>query len=517
MILNLISSLKSLTKSESSRIENLLSKIQIKGALDGILIELMQQREGIVQVNDSRIRVLLPDGLKKGDKVLVDAEKNGGRLELKIIPKDQQVISTKTAGKEPPESSIQKYAKDQVYHIRIPEKVNLKEVMSNINRELANLKSSGFDTVAGKVEKFIDTQLIKIDDKTSTQELARNIESQMKNSGVFFEEKLRTLSDKPTNSAKPTDSTLLNSIKNDAKQDIYSALNELQALREKLPAKVLTNSSTEKLLANLTKLDSIVSKENPAELTARQLDALKSLVGVIITDIGQTITNAGASRPSDEAMLKVVSFLMTLTAPEVATSVLSRGSETDILNIIKLVESSLSRTTAGSDAKTPPTLKELSDALASLKGSLLAEKSDAKYLPVDQTKSTPEKEALNLKSLKNGIKTLVADIAKESQEAQTRSQATRSVEALVKSFGKLLEGVEYQQLSHHQRAEGSVNYQTLPIMLEDSYKAPEILVTHKKSKKGEKKMGKDESRLEVFLDLKQAGHSKIDLNINAKI
>jgi hypothetical protein len=511
--------------------------MQLKeGDLEGIILEIMNECEGIVELDGNKIRVSLPDGVKKGDKVAIRVDKKDDNIVLKVGGKDKPI----------PIKVPEMVAKEKVFHIKIPEKVNIKDVILNIKKDVLNLKKAvsedkTFKETINKIEKFIDSETITLNKETSTKKLAGELQKYVKKSGINYENKLKTLSF-DTGSLKSNKEAQIKEIKNDVKYKINSVLEGLYSVKETAVSNSEKYHALDRLIINLTNLNEELENWSP-EKGDKVFKPLQS-AAVSIRDF-----YAASPEPDVKSVEKAVDFLIKTTNFMESAGALAKESLTQLIETFKGIRDVLLKTAAfglkedNALKQDIPVIKELSVRLAELENKL----NDIKAFLVDRSSNAKEivkgaareaaagstdmekakefvKEGIKdtasaFKGLKRSLKSLISELSKlkpDEREAWVKSkdEVIKRIETLIKDFSKLLEGVEYQQLSNLKAPEANLSYLAIPMMFDEAQQSPEIVITSRKSKKNAK--GENENRVEIFLDLKNAGHVKADFNVTDK-
>ncbi|MFC1855951.1 hypothetical protein ACFL2A_05360 [Thermodesulfobacteriota bacterium] len=538
MILNLIGELKNFTPSDLSKLDSFLLRMQLKGELEATIIEIFKKgEEGLIELEGNKVRVTLPEGVRRGDTVKVRAEgtRTGNDLALRIAKNDKSVTIN---------THKKVVAKEELYHIKIPEKVDVKEVISGIKNEVINLKQTiskdnPLNKTIEKIDNLFDTKVIKITDETTTKELAGQIKRAVRDSGVNYERKISEFVS-ASESSKGVDSEKLNLLKEDVKYNINTLLNELHQSREAMINEKGLDEALGKLIRQvssmssqpLDKVDASTTKE--VDLPVRFVEIIESFKNVI----------AASGKDALDVVNKGSDLLIKIFGSIKSAGVLSGEAIYKILDVVKGLQSTLlaakesgvlSISSAGNAISQYDRLElkliDFIKDIASTKSLLLGSESVSNELLAAAAKApsaVPSPETIGAKvdssqlldkfgmQNKSDIDTLISELFKLKPEnlevnSERRDSAIKQLESMMKGFNKLIDAVEYQQLSNLKSADVSVNYLALPTMFGGNLELPEIVITKKKGKK--RKGEGDESKIEIFVDLKNAGHIKADFSV----
>ncbi len=546
MILNLTGGFKNFSKNESVKLDSFLTRMTLKGELEGIIIDIMGDKgdkEGLIKIADNIIKALLPEDVKKGDRINITVFKEGGKFILKIGGKERPAISTTLDG-----AAKVAVNKEDVYHIRIPEKVNVRQIIAQIQRSVTELKSAQFQEiqdVAKKIEAALRSLVIEIDDNTSTKELAYEIRRYVKESGIFYETKLIALATEPVSAGSATGvetkagADVVTGIKDDMKYKINIIMAELDTARQYAADEAKLSSSISKLITQISGFvlaDDGAQSDQPANPPFAQLSAIfDRLTQMDMTAMLRSDYRAGKNLT--EAVVKLIDFLSSaanvIKPPEafVLTAELS-----SILKAAVAVQTKISKAVSklfkgyailsedpmqgkesdgAAEAKTA-LYTRLTGKLAALEEKLSLMKETigrAQDEPAAHKSAKPD--ALDAMPLKKQLRSLLQELARGSERLFAKSEAAKTLEALAKSFTRLTEGIEYQQLSNIHTAKGDINYFMLPVAFNNTLQTPEIVITTKSAKK--RQNGDDnDGRIEIFVDMKNAGHIKCDFSVTGK-
>ena len=536
MILNLTGNVKSFSSDEIAKLSNLLSSMRIKGTLEGIILEIFAQRdEGLIDFDGNKIRVALPEGARLGDRVRIKAEAKDENVVLKVSQRDKQV-TIKTGAK---------ISKEKVFNIKIPEKVDIKEVIAGIKDEVINLKSAlkgdaSFTATVDKIEKFLGESTVKITPDMSTKELGEQIAKYVKRSGISFEGKLKDIALTSETGKKVGDSSL-REVHDDIKFRVSDIVKELKVFKESATSDV----NRSKAFARVTEQLNIIVKDlaAKAETKGENVAQVNESVAAVAKELTATLP-----RLDSGAIDKIVDFLIKITGSMENNDVVVKESVEAVLKTVNTVKTIIQsgilppETAAIIDPAQVLVVRGISDKsdaliakLMSLNTSLLetgvgvekaaGDKSALEYSRIQPQEpkgekpihAEPHKNLLSfVKALKREVETLLNELkslkAQEGAKAYDAERVIKTVEALAKGFAKLIDGIEYQQLTNLKTADGSMNYFALPTIFDETLQMPEIMIRSKKSKKGKGK-GDNDSRIEVFVDLESAGHIKADFSV----
>lgn len=506
MIINLTANLNNFTKSEMSSLDTFLMKMSVKGELEGIVIEMLSEREGIIRIEDNQIKAALPDGIKKGDAVSVKVDRKDNNLVFTISPKGKPIINAKIIERPP----LPQIPKDDVYHIKIPQKIDMGEVVSTIKNEAERLTDGAFDKLKIDIENFIKTSMITVNDELPAKDLAENIQKFIKNSGIYFENKLSDIPEKTDGASD---------IKDDVKYKVNVILDELTRAKQNGSRAEQDIKVMEKAILTLKQLDLELEIVQSKEIQNEEIN-IKRIVMNFVTNIpAETITIDNSSTNDLVSLLMKIVGLMK-SSGDMPDEILSK-----LTQIIDNIDESMILLKESATCAFHQNLQKAFEELITLKDMISAEKTLAEQLklpenaPENRGKVSAEEVSHDINNIRKVLQTLTHDLTKtlDTQKADVaaRSESARTIDTLIKSFNKLSEGVEFQQLSNSRTPDGNVNYVSIPVMFDDTPQTAELVISHRKSKNSAKNE-KGESRVEVFLNMKNIGSVKVDFNVTGK-